>query len=96
MCRKGLFWQKLWKVNTTSLTQVDQDISNWSTVEVGIWLESVQLGEYTEVFANNDIRGQELLNLTRRDLKEIGMTKVGHIKRILMAVKELNTAHEDP
>lgn len=95
MCRKGLFWQKLWKANTTSSIQVGQDISNWSTVEVGIWLESMQLGEYTEVFANNDIRGQELLNLTRRDLKEIGMTKVGHIKRILMAVKELNTAHED-
>lgn len=64
-------------------------------MEVGIWLESVQLGEYTEVFANNDIRGKELLNLSRRDLKEIGMSKVGHIKRILMAVKELSTAHEE-
>lgn len=75
--------------------QVSQDISDWSTVEVGIWLESVQLGEYTEVFANNDIRGKELLNLSRRDLKEIGMTKVGHIKRLLMAVKELNSVQED-
>lgn len=75
--------------------RINQDISNWSTVEVGIWLESTQLGEYTEVFANNDIRGKELLNLSRRDLKEIGMTKVGHIKRILMAVKELNMIHED-
>jgi len=75
--------------------QVSQDVSDWSTVEVGIWLESVQLGEYTEVFANNDIRGKELLNLSRRDLKEIGMTKVGHIKRLLMAVKELNSIQED-
>lgn len=50
----------------------------------------MQLGEYTEVFANNDIQGKELLNLSRRDLKEIGMTKIGHIKRILMAVKEMN------
>lgn len=95
MCRKGQFWHKLWKTNITYSKQLCQDISNWSTVEVGIWLESVQLGEYTEVFANNDIRGKELLNLSRRDLKEIGMTKVGHIKRILMAVKELNTIHED-
>lgn len=79
----------------TSSKRLNQDVSNWSTVEVGIWLESVQLGEYTEVFANNDIRGKELLNLSRRDLKEVGMTKVGHIKRILMAVKELNTVHED-
>lgn len=79
----------------TSSRRICQDIINWSTVEVGIWLESVQLGEYIEVFANNDIRGKELLNLTRRDLKEIGMAKVGHIKRILMAVKELHTVHED-
>lgn len=64
-------------------------------MEVGIWLESVQLGEYTEVFTNNDIRGKELLNLSRRDLKEIGITKVGHLKRILMAVKELSTVYED-
>ncbi|VVC34305.1 Hypothetical protein CINCED_3A011770 [Cinara cedri] len=95
LCRKGQFWQKLWKANIISSKKVNQDISNWSTVEVGIWLESVQLGEYTEVFANNDIRGKELLNLSRRDLKEIGMTKVGHIKRILMAVKELSTVHEE-
>lgn len=94
MCRKGQFWQKL-KANISSSKRSNQDISNWSTVEVGIWLESVQLGEYTEVFANNDIRGKELLNLSRRDLKEIGMSKVGHIKRILMAVKELSTVHDE-
>lgn len=79
----------------TSSKRLNHDVSNWSTVEVGIWLESIQLGEYIEVFVNNDIRGKELLNLSRRDLKEIGMTKIGHIKRILMAVKELNTVHED-
>lgn len=95
MCRKGQFWQKLWKANVMSSKRLCQDIPNWSTVEVGIWLESVQLGEYTEVFANNDIRGKELLNLSRRDLKEIGITKVGHLKRILMAVKELSTVQED-
>lgn len=95
MCRKGQFWQKLLKANVMSSKRLCQDIPNWSTVEVGIWLESVQLGEYTEVFANNDIRGKELLNLSRRDLKEIGITKVGHLKRILMAVKELSTFHED-
>jgi len=95
LCRKGQFWQKLWKANVMSSKRLGHDVSNWSTVEVGIWLESVQLGEYTEVFANNDIRGKELLNLSRRDLKEIGITKVGHLKRILMAVKELSTVHED-
>lgn len=52
------------------------------------WLESLQLGEYAESFASNDIRGCELLTLTRRDFKELGVVKVGHIKRLSLAVKE--------
>ncbi|XP_050419920.1 diacylglycerol kinase eta isoform X2 [Adelges cooleyi] len=95
LCRKGQFWQRLWGANVTNAKVLSLDVTNWSTVEVGIWLESMQLGEYTELFVNNDIRGKELLSLSRRDLKEIGLAKVGHIKRILMAVKELNVINED-
>lgn len=45
--------------------------------------------EYQEHFLRHDIRGPELLSLERRDLKELGITKVGHIKRILQAVADL-------
>lgn len=62
----------------------------WGTTEVVTWLESMQLSEYVDNFVKNDIRGKELLTLGRRDLKDVGVVKVGHVKRILQAIKELS------
>ncbi|KAJ7392789.1 hypothetical protein OS493_010448 [Desmophyllum pertusum] len=64
-------------------------IKFWGVEEVGNWLESLGLTEYKELFARHDIRGPELLNLDRPDLKDLGVTKVGHVKRILHGVKAL-------
>ncbi|XP_063890617.1 diacylglycerol kinase eta isoform X2 [Helicoverpa armigera] len=61
----------------------------WGVKEVQSWLESLQLSEYADAFAKHDVTGRELLSLARRDLKDLGVTKVGHVKRILQAVKEL-------
>ncbi|CAG9576221.1 unnamed protein product [Danaus chrysippus] len=61
----------------------------WGIKEVQVWLESLELGEYCEAFAKHDVTGRELLSLARRDLRDLGVTKVGHVKRILQAVKEL-------
>lgn len=44
-------------------------IKFWGVEEVGNWLESLGLAEYKEQFASHDIRGPELLNLDRPDLK---------------------------
>ncbi|OCT80995.1 diacylglycerol kinase delta isoform X4 [Xenopus laevis] len=62
----------------------------WGTEEVSLWLERLSLSEYKEVFIRHDIRGCELLHLERRDLKELGVTKVGHMKRILHGIRELS------
>lgn len=64
---------------------------SWGTQEVATWLETLQLSEYIDSFIKNDIRGRELLTLARRDLKELGVTKVGHVKRILQAIKDLSS-----
>ena len=61
----------------------------WGNEEVAAWLESLQLNEYREDFIRHDIRGPELLTLERRDLKELGIHKVGHIKRIQQAIREI-------
>ncbi|GFY52065.1 diacylglycerol kinase delta [Trichonephila inaurata madagascariensis] len=66
-------------------------VLTWRTSEVALWLESIQMGEYKDNFITHDIQGPELLHLERRDLKELGVTKVGHIKRILQAVKDIST-----
>jgi diacylglycerol kinase (ATP) len=64
-------------------------INNWGVSEVTTWLEAMGLCEYVDSFAKNDIRGKELLTLARRDLKDLGVVKVGHVKRILQAIKDL-------
>ncbi|XP_015906416.1 diacylglycerol kinase delta isoform X2 [Parasteatoda tepidariorum] len=66
-------------------------VLNWGTADVAVWLESIQMGDYKESFINHDVQGPELLHLERRDLKELGVTKVGHIKRLLQAIKEITT-----
>lgn len=67
-------------------------VCGWGTGEVTTWLEAMQLAEYVESFVRNDIRGKELLTLGRRDLKDLGVVKVGHVKRILQAIKDLGGA----
>lgn len=70
-------------------SQTPAQVRAWGIKEVQVWLESLQLGEYSEAFAKHDVTGRELLSLARRDLRDLGVTKVGHVKRILQAVKEL-------
>ncbi|XP_041974218.1 diacylglycerol kinase eta [Aricia agestis] len=64
-------------------------VRSWGISEVQAWLETLDLGEYSEAFARHDVTGRELLSLARRDLRDLGITKVGHVKRILQGVKDL-------
>ncbi|GFS07501.1 diacylglycerol kinase [Elysia marginata] len=66
------------------------EIRSWTLEEVGQWLDSLALGDYKESFMSHEITGAELLNLERRDLKDLGVTKVGHLKRIQEGIKELH------
>lgn len=92
--RKGLFWLKFRTKGAAShskeqAAKTARDVASWGTQEVATWLETLQLSEYIDSFEKNDIRGRELLTLARRDLKDLGVTKVGHVKRILQAIKDL-------
>ncbi|XP_037809708.1 diacylglycerol kinase eta isoform X6 [Lucilia sericata] len=91
------FWTRLRSGSTAGqqqfkppLTNTREAVSNWSVNEVITWLETMQLSEYVDSFLRNDIRGKELLTLGRRDLKDLGVIKVGHVKRILQAIKDMN------
>ncbi|XP_015431327.1 PREDICTED: diacylglycerol kinase eta [Dufourea novaeangliae] len=88
---RGLFWLKFRRSGGNSGAHPARDqVTTWGVQEVCSWLENLQLGEYTDKFVSHDIRGRELLTLARRDLKELGITKVGHVKRILQAINDLN------
>ncbi|XP_045028801.1 diacylglycerol kinase delta isoform X4 [Daphnia magna] len=74
---------------SSSSVDLSLNVHLWGNSEVAVWLESLQLEEYRDDFIRHDIRGSELLTLERRDLKELGIHKVGHIKRIQQAILEI-------
>jgi hypothetical protein len=66
-----------------------KSVEKWTANEVTEWLDYLSLSEYKTNFLRHDIQGSELVTLQRRDLRELGVTKVGHIKRILHSVEKL-------
>jgi class 3 adenylate cyclase/predicted ATPase len=60
------------------------------------WLRSLGLGQYEEAFRDNDIDVEVLPHLTADDLVSIGVTSVGHRRRILAAAAALVSASQRP
>lgn len=61
----------------------------WTISEVSAWLESIELGELRETFAENSISGSELLELGEDDMKTLGVSKLGHRKKLLRRIAGL-------
>ncbi|XP_069390874.1 diacylglycerol kinase delta isoform X4 [Paralichthys olivaceus] len=76
--------------NKEACATLSLPVQQWGTEEVGAWLDFLCLTEYKDIFIGHDVRGAELIHLERRDLKDLGVTKVGHMKRILQGIRELN------
>ena len=61
-----------------------------SRFQVGPWLEQLGLGQYAAQFQSNDIDTLEtLLALDDQDLIKIGVTSLGHRKKILAALEQM-------
>jgi class 3 adenylate cyclase len=58
-------------------------------MDVVVWLRSLGLEEYEAAFRDNKINERVLPNLTREDLKEIGVGPVGHRRILLEAIAAL-------
>ena len=71
----------------------DLPVSKWSVADCGDWLISLDLAQYRETFARNEISGQELLELGLDDLDYMGVKALAHRKRLLKGVAELCAAH---
>jgi class 3 adenylate cyclase len=59
-------------------------------MDVGVWLRSLGLGQYEAAFKDNEVDGAVLRRLTVEDLKDLGVAIVGHRRKILSAIEELN------
>jgi class 3 adenylate cyclase/predicted ATPase len=61
-------------------------------MDVGAWLRNLGLGQYEAAFRENSVDARVLPRLTGDDLKELGVTGVGHRRILLDAISELRTA----
>ena len=64
------------------------------TVDVGNWLRRRE--QYEAAFRDNAIDGDVLPTLTAGDLKDLGITIVGHRRRMLPAITELSASRHSP
>ena len=58
-------------------------------MDVAGWLQGLGLGRYESVFRENDIDGDVLQGLTADDPKDLGVTSIGHRRKLLDAIAAL-------
>src|SRR5215813_7040210 len=64
-------------------------------IEITEWLRDLGLGQYEPAFRANDVDAEVLPKLTVDDLISIGVTSVGHRRKLLEAIATLGAAHSD-
>jgi class 3 adenylate cyclase/tetratricopeptide (TPR) repeat protein len=60
------------------------------TLDITAWLHSLGLEQYQQAFHDNAIDAAVLPKLTAEDLKDVGVTAVGHRRKLLDAIAELH------
>jgi SAM domain (Sterile alpha motif) len=62
------------------------------SIEIADWLRELGLEQYSTTFRDNDVDDAILRRLTAEDLRELGVTSVGHRRRLLDAIAALGGA----
>src|SRR5258708_33350462 len=63
-----------------------------TTTDLAEWLGRLGLGQYAKSFAKNNIEYSMLPDLTENDLKKLGVSSLGHRKKLLRAIEALTAA----
>jgi len=58
-------------------------------LDIGTWLRGLGLEQYEVAFRDNDVDAEVLPELTAEDLTNIGVTSVGHRRKLLAAIAVL-------
>jgi hypothetical protein len=67
--------------------------SKGGTIDIGMWLRGLGLGQYESTFRENETTNTVLLNLTVEDLKDLGVGIVRHRRRLLDAIAAISPAN---
>jgi hypothetical protein len=65
-------------------------------MDVGAWLRELGLEQYEAAFRENGVTADVLRHLTADDLKELGVTAVGHRRQLLVAIAALRPGEPPP
>jgi len=65
-------------------------------IDVASWLQQLGLAQYEPAFRDNEVDGDVLPDLTAEDLIAIGVTAVGHRRKLLSAIAALGAAAPAP
>ena len=60
--------------------------------DIAQWLDSLELGQYADTFAENEIDFQLLPELTDDVLEKMGIAVIGHRLKLLRAIAALSEA----
>jgi class 3 adenylate cyclase len=66
------------------------------SIDVADWLNGLGLGQYASAFAANDIDGEILPELTADDLIGLGITSIGHRRKLLAGISALRGGAPQP
>ena len=58
-------------------------------MDVADWLRTLGLERYEAAFRENDVSAEILRDLTADDLRDLGVTSIGHRRQLLVAIDQL-------
>ena len=65
-------------------------------MDVASWLRSLGLERYETSFRENDVSAEDLCHLTAEDLDGLGVSTIGHRRRLLVAIAALRSEGPSP
>src|SRR3984885_11601933 len=68
---------------------MDRPMGQEVAMDVADWLRGLGLERYEATFRENDVDAELLPTLTADDLKDLGVTSLGHRRRLLQAIAKL-------
>lgn len=74
----------------------DEPITKWNADDCADFIGSLELGQYAQDIIDHRINGEALVSLQLVDLKDIGITSLGHRLTILKNVYDLKIKHDIP
>jgi mitogen-activated protein kinase kinase kinase len=69
----------------------ESSAKNWDEERVCDWLRDNNCGDYEKLFRKNNINGENLLEMDKSVLQEMGIDKIGDRVRLFLAIKKLRT-----